>query len=107
MCAGGALCVVRALDWWCVLFASVWFCLGCVESLPLPKGCETCSSPSDLAFRLFFGFRSLIGFISHFFSFPFFSGYQILCVVNALIKGDIEDHVWFENRWMVAPWSDE
>jgi hypothetical protein len=30
-----------------------------------------------------------------------------LCVVNALIKGDIEDHVWFENRWMVAPWSDE
>jgi hypothetical protein len=25
-----------------------------------------------------------------------------LCVVNALIKGEIEDHVWFEDRWMVA-----
>jgi hypothetical protein len=24
------------------------------------------------------------------------------CVVNALIKGEIEDHVWFEDRWMVA-----
>jgi hypothetical protein len=23
-------------------------------------------------------------------------------VVNALIKGEIEDHVWFEDRWMVA-----
>jgi hypothetical protein len=22
--------------------------------------------------------------------------------VNALIKGEIEDHVWFEDRWMVA-----
>jgi hypothetical protein len=25
-----------------------------------------------------------------------------LCVVNALIKGEIEDHVWLEDRWMVA-----
>jgi hypothetical protein len=23
---------------------------------------------------------------------------QIMCVVNALIKGEIEDHVWFEDR---------
>jgi hypothetical protein len=23
-------------------------------------------------------------------------------VVNALIKGEIEDHAWFEDRWMVA-----
>jgi hypothetical protein len=23
-------------------------------------------------------------------------------VVNALIKGEIVDHVWFEDRWMVA-----
>jgi hypothetical protein len=37
-----------------------------------------------------------------FFSFSFLSGYQILCVVNALIKGEIEDHVWFEDRWMVG-----
>jgi hypothetical protein len=25
-----------------------------------------------------------------------------MCVVNALIKGEIEDHVWFEDWWMVA-----
>jgi hypothetical protein len=25
-----------------------------------------------------------------------------VCVVNALIKEEIEDHVWFEDRWMVA-----
>jgi hypothetical protein len=28
-------------------------------------------------------------------------------VVNALIKGEIEDHVWFEDWWMVASWCDE
>jgi hypothetical protein len=30
-----------------------------------------------------------------------------MCVVNALIKGEIEDHVWFGDRWMVASWCDE
>jgi hypothetical protein len=28
-------------------------------------------------------------------------------VVNAHIKGEIEDHVWFEDQWMVAYWCDE
>jgi hypothetical protein len=28
-------------------------------------------------------------------------------VVNALIKGEIEDHVWFEDQWMVASLCDE
>jgi hypothetical protein len=28
-------------------------------------------------------------------------------VVNALIKGGIEDHVWFEDRWMVTFLCDE
>jgi hypothetical protein len=28
-------------------------------------------------------------------------------VVNALIKREIEDHVWFEDRWMVTSWCDE
>jgi hypothetical protein len=27
-----------------------------------------------------------------------------MCVVNALIKGEMEDHVLFEDRWMVASW---
>jgi hypothetical protein len=30
-----------------------------------------------------------------------------VCVINALIKGKIEDHVWFEDRWMVASLCDE
>jgi hypothetical protein len=30
-----------------------------------------------------------------------------VCVVNALIKGEIEDLVWFEDRWMVTSWCDE
>jgi hypothetical protein len=30
-----------------------------------------------------------------------------VCVVNAQIKGEIEDHVWFEDWWMVSSWCDE
>jgi hypothetical protein len=30
-----------------------------------------------------------------------------VCVVSALIKGGIEDHVWFEDRWIVASLCDE
>jgi hypothetical protein len=30
-----------------------------------------------------------------------------VCVVNALIKGEVEDDVWFEDRWMVASYYDE
>jgi hypothetical protein len=30
-----------------------------------------------------------------------------MCVVNTLIKGEIEDHVRFEDRWMIASWCDE
>jgi hypothetical protein len=46
-------------------------------------------------------------FFIHFFSFFFSLRLLYLCVVNALIKGEIEDHVWFEDRWMVASWCDE
>jgi hypothetical protein len=55
-----------------------------------------------------FGFRSLVGVSFSSFLFFFFS-LSILCVgvVNALIKGEIEDHVWFEDRWMVnVVWTD-
>jgi hypothetical protein len=38
-----------------------------------------------------------------FFSFSFISCYFRVGVVNALIKGEIEDHVWFEDRWMSLP----
>jgi hypothetical protein len=108
ICAGGALCVIRALVWWFVPFAWAWFCLGCVEPMPLPKGSEICSSWSDLALCLSLAFYRLLEFLfSRFFSFLFLVGYQIMCVVNALIKGEIEDHVWFEDWWMVASWCDE
>jgi hypothetical protein len=55
---------------------------------------------------LFFGFWSFVGV--SFYSFLFFS-FKLLymCVVNVLINGEIEDHVWFEDRWMIASWCDE
>jgi hypothetical protein len=46
--------------WWFVLFSRAWFCLGCVEPLPLPKGFETCLLQVILLFT-FLGFRSLVG----------------------------------------------
>jgi hypothetical protein len=49
------------------------------------------------------GFRWVVGVC--FYSFLFFSfSLRLLCVcvVNALIKGEIEDHVWFEDRWIVT-----
>jgi hypothetical protein len=65
-----------------VLFAWAWFCLGCVELLPLPKGSETCSSSSDLALCLPLSFDCLLEFLFiHFFSFYFLSGYY-MCVLS-------------------------
>jgi hypothetical protein len=56
----------------------------------------------------FFGFRSLVGLFFYSFLFFLFSLRLLyVCVVNALIKGEIEDHVWFEDQWMVASWCDE
>jgi hypothetical protein len=61
------------------------------------------SSSIDLDLCLSFGFRSLVGIpFSRLFSFPFFFGYQNVCVVNALISGEIESHVWFEDRWSLS-----
>jgi hypothetical protein len=55
-----------------------------------------------------FGFRSLVGVSFYLFVFFFFSLLLLYVgVVNALIKGEIEDHVWFEDRWMVASLCDE
>jgi hypothetical protein len=102
MCRGSSL--------WCSSFGLVvcalcsWFCLGCVEPLPLPKGSEPCPLQSDLALCLSLAFDRLLKFLFiSFFYFSFLSGYQILCVVNALIKGEIEDHVWSEDRWRSLP----
>jgi hypothetical protein len=56
----------------------------------------------------FLGFWSLVRVSFYlFFLFSLFSRVIYVCVVNALIKGEIEDHVWFEDRWMVASWCGE
>jgi hypothetical protein len=67
----------------------------------LPKGSDL-SSSSVLAFCLFSAFDRLLEFL--FIRFISFFSLRLLyvCVVNALIKGQIEDHVWFEDQWMVA-----
>jgi hypothetical protein len=51
----------------------------------------------------FSAFDRLLEFLFiRFFSFFSFLWLPNVCVVNALIKGEIEDHVWFEDQWMVA-----
>jgi hypothetical protein len=56
----------------------------------------SCSLPS-------FGFRSIVGVSFYSFLFFFFTLVLLFVgVVNALIKRVIEDHVWFEGRWMVT-----
>jgi hypothetical protein len=66
------------------------------------------SSSSDLALRLSLAFDRLLKFSFYLFLFFFFSLVLLhVGVVNALIKGEIEDHVWFEDRWMVPSLCDE
>jgi hypothetical protein len=63
---------------------------------------------SDLALHLSLAFDRLLRFLFIcFFSFSFSIVLFHVGVVNALIKGEIEDHVWFEDRWMVASLCDE
>jgi hypothetical protein len=66
------------------------------------------SSSSDIALRLSLAFDRLLRFLFICFLFFFFSLVLLLVgVVNALIKGEIEDHVFFEDRWIVASLCDE
>jgi hypothetical protein len=107
MCAGGALCGFRALDWCFVLFA--WACFVSDVS----SRCPCLRGPGLVLFQviLLFAFSWLSiacwSFSYSFLFFPFSLGLLYVCVVNALIKGEIEDHVWLEDRWMVASWCDE
>jgi hypothetical protein len=64
----------------------------------LPKGSETCLLQVILLFA-FVCFRSLVGVSFYSFIFVFFSLVLLFVgVVNALNKGEIEDHVWFEDH---------
>jgi hypothetical protein len=61
-----------------------------------------------LLFSFSLAFDRLLEFLFIcFFSFLFSLGLLYVCVVNALIKGEIEDHVLFEDQWMVASWCGE
>jgi hypothetical protein len=56
-------------------------------------------SSSDLALRLSLAFDHLLKFSFYLVLFFFFSLVLLhVGVVNGLIKGEIEDHVWFEDR---------
>jgi hypothetical protein len=66
------------------------------------------SSSSDLALCLSSAFDHLLEFLLFVsFLFSFSLGLPNVCVVNALIKGEIEDHVWFEDWSMVTSLCDE
>jgi hypothetical protein len=108
MCAGGAL-------FGCSSFVSVVcaLCLSLVFVSDVSSHCPCLRGPRLVFFKSsyslpLFGFRSLVGV--SFYSFLFLFFFLVLLhvgVVNALIKGEIEGHVWFEDRWMVASLCDE
>jgi hypothetical protein len=76
-------------------------CCPCLRGPRLVFSKWSCSLP-------LFVFWSLIGVSFYSLLFIFFSlGLLYVGVVNALIKGEIEDHVSFEDRWMVASWCDK
>jgi hypothetical protein len=103
ICAGGALVCFGGL---CSLLehgfvSDVSSRCPCLWGLTLVFLKWSCSFP-------LLGFQSLVGVsFGHFFSFSFSLWLSNVCVVNELIKGEIEDHVWFEDRWMVTSGCDE
>jgi hypothetical protein len=72
ICARGALCGVRVVVWWFVLFARAWFVSDVSGRCPCLRGLRlvffkwSCSLP-------FFGFWSLVGVSFYSFHFFFFS----------------------------------
>jgi hypothetical protein len=103
ICAGGALVCFGGL---CSLLehgfvSDVSSCWPCLRGLWLVFFKWSCSLP-------FLAFDRLLKFIFLcFFSVSFSLCLPNVCVVNALIKGEIEDHVWFKDRRMVASLCDE
>jgi hypothetical protein len=75
--------------------------------LPLPKGSETCLLQVIFLFAILWLSIACWSFFYSFLFFFFSLRLLYVCVVNALIRGEIADHVWFEDRWMVASWCDE
>jgi hypothetical protein len=91
MCAGELFVTLElCFGGLCSLF-ELGFCLGCVELLPLPKGTETCLLQVILFFSFSLAFGRLLKFILVVSFFSFSLWLPNVCVVNALIKGEIED----------------
>jgi hypothetical protein len=103
ICAGGALVCFGGL---CSLLE-----LGFVSDVL--SRCPCLRGPRLVFFKwscslLFSAFDRLLEFLFiRFVSFSFSQRLPNVCVVNALIKGEIEDHVWFEDQWMVASGCDD
>jgi hypothetical protein len=57
----------------------------------------------DLSLPLFGFGHELSFFVFLFFVLSFSEFHFVLCVVNALIKGEIEDQERLGGRWMTAP----
>jgi hypothetical protein len=111
----GSLHVCRGSSW---CFFELWFC-GLRSLLEhsfvsdVSSFCPCLRGPRLVFFKWscslpLFGFWSLVGVSFYSFLSYFFSLVSLYVgVVNALIKGEVEDHVWFEDRWMVVSWCDE
>jgi hypothetical protein len=107
MCAGGALCGLRALDGGLHSLLEHSFVSDVSSRCPCLRGLRLVFFRWSFFLPLFV-FRSLVGVSFYSFLFFFFSLRLLYgCVVNALIKGEIEDHVWFKDRWMVVCWCNE
>ena len=97
ICSGGAsMCwyVFRgrsfgSLLWWFLLFVYRW--RGALLASPVRSRYELCSQV--ILFCLVFGFWSLVEFVVFRCCFSFIFHMVTMCVVNALIKGEIEDQV--------------
>jgi hypothetical protein len=72
----------------------------------MPKGSETCLLQVIFLFAFYLLSIACWSFFDLFLFFSFSLELLHVCVVNALIKGEIEDHVWFEDWWMVDSWCD-
>jgi hypothetical protein len=64
--------------------------------------------PARLCLCLCLAFDRLLEFLFvRFFSFSFLSCYFVWVLSMHSSRGEIEDHVWFEDQWMVASLGDE
>jgi hypothetical protein len=77
VCRGSSLWF-SSFVWWFALFAWALFCLGCVESLPLPKGSETCPLQVILLFAFLWLSIACWSFFL-FVSFPFLFSRVTIC----------------------------